>query len=62
VVVDEVELRVRERECPPYPNARGHIAEAVFAGTAIARFGRSDRPTGPGPLTVMRLDRERRPG
>jgi hypothetical protein len=59
VVVDEMELRVRERECPTYQNSRDHIAEAVFLGTSVARFHRSDRPAGPRPLTIMRLERER---
>lgn len=59
VVVDEMELRVRERECPTYQNSRDHIAEAVFLGTSIARFHRSERPAGPRPLTIMRLERER---
>jgi hypothetical protein len=60
VVVDEMELRVRERECPSYQNSRDHIAEAVFLGTSIARFHRSERPAGPRSLTIMRLDREHR--
>jgi uncharacterized protein YbjQ (UPF0145 family) len=59
VVLDEMELRVRERECPPYANSRDHIAEAIFVGTSIARFGRSRGPTGPGPLTILRLGPER---
>ena len=60
VVVDEMELRVRERECPTYQNSRDHIAEAVFLGTSVARFHKSERPAGPRPLTIMRLDREQR--
>ncbi|WP_266913789.1 heavy metal-binding domain-containing protein [Streptomyces sp. NBC_00086] len=59
LVVDEMELRVRESECPVYGNSRDLIAEAVFVGTSIARFGRSERPAGPKPLTIMRLERER---
>ncbi|MGW2269757.1 heavy metal-binding domain-containing protein [Streptomyces yangpuensis] len=59
VVVDDVELRVGESECPSYGSTRDVTAEAVFVGTSIARFGRSGRPAGAGPpLTVMRLERE----
>ncbi|CAM5612512.1 hypothetical protein SAVIM338S_05646 [Streptomyces avidinii] len=58
VVVDDVELRVRESECPAFGYARDFSAEAVFVGTSIARFGRSGRPAGPKPLTIMRLERE----
>ncbi|MEU2393525.1 hypothetical protein [Streptomyces sp. NPDC007369] len=59
VVVDEAELRVEETECPGFGYARDFSAEAVFTGTAIARFGRAERPAAPGPLTIMRLERER---
>ncbi|MFI9103814.1 heavy metal-binding domain-containing protein [Streptomyces fildesensis] len=59
VVVDGMELRVRESECFTYGNAQDHIAEAVFVGTSIARFGRAKQPAGPRPLTIMRLERER---
>ena len=57
VVVDEMDVRVREQECGQ--NGRDHIVEAVFVGTSIARFGRTRRHTGPRPLTIMRLERER---
>ncbi|MCM2427577.1 heavy metal-binding domain-containing protein [Streptomyces sp. RKAG337] len=59
VVVDGMELRVRESECFTYGNTQDHIAEAVFVGTSIARFGRAKQPAGPRPLTIMRLERER---
>ncbi|MEU6311546.1 heavy metal-binding domain-containing protein [Streptomyces sp. NPDC047014] len=60
VVVDDVELRVEEKECPAYGSTRDVTAEAVLVGTAIARFGRTGRPAGPRPpLTIMRLERER---
>ncbi|MGP3683501.1 heavy metal-binding domain-containing protein [Streptomyces sp. IBSNAI002] len=58
VVVDEMELRVSETECPAYGYARDHSAEAVLIGTSLARFGRAERPAGPRPLTIMRLERE----
>jgi uncharacterized protein YbjQ (UPF0145 family) len=60
VVVDEVELKIGERECPAYEGAKDHVAEAVFLGTSIARFERS-RPAETGrPLMIMSLDPERR--
>ncbi|MFC4891003.1 heavy metal-binding domain-containing protein [Streptomyces beijiangensis] len=59
VVVDDVELSVRESECSSFGYAHDFHAEAVFVGTSIARFRRSERPAGPGPLTIMRLERER---
>ncbi|MET9697820.1 heavy metal-binding domain-containing protein [Streptomyces sp. NPDC006529] len=58
VVLDDVELQVHESECPSFGYARDFSAEAVFVGTAIARFSRSGRPAGPRPLTIMRLERE----
>ncbi|MFK0257930.1 heavy metal-binding domain-containing protein [Streptomyces sp. NPDC090445] len=59
VVVDEVELQVREIECPTFGYARDFTAEAVFTGTTLARYGRSERSSGRRPLTIMRLERER---
>ncbi|MFD0345323.1 hypothetical protein ACFQ0M_02995 [Kitasatospora aburaviensis] len=58
VVVDDVELTVSQNECPASVGSRDVIAEAVFVGTSITRFGRSGRPAGPRPLTIMRLERE----
>ncbi|WP_051807672.1 heavy metal-binding domain-containing protein [Streptomyces sp. NRRL F-2664] len=59
VVVDDVELRVEESECPTYGSTRDLTAEAVFVGTSIARFGRSAQRSGTRPpLTIMRLERE----
>jgi len=59
VVVDEMELKIRERECPSYENQRDHIAEALFLGTSIARFDRAPKAAAPKPLTIMKLNRER---
>lgn len=58
VVVDEIDLRIGERECPSYEGQRDHTAEAVFLGTSIVRFDRSPRSTLPRPLTIMKLNRE----
>ncbi|MET8132105.1 heavy metal-binding domain-containing protein [Streptomyces sp. NPDC005251] len=60
VVVDRIELRVRESECTTtYGETRDLDAEAVFVGTSVVRFDRPRRSTGPRPLTIMRLERER---
>ncbi|MEU9234099.1 heavy metal-binding domain-containing protein [Streptomyces subrutilus] len=58
VVLDEMELSVSEIECPDAGYSVDHRAEAVLVGTSIARFGRSERSSGPRPLTLMRLERE----
>jgi len=56
VVVDEVDLRIGERECPSYEGQRDHIAEAFLLGTSVARFDRTRQSPGPKALTIMRLD------
>lgn len=59
IVVDEMQLRIAERECPSYENQRDHIAEATFLGTSVVRFARTPGHAGPKPLTIMTLNRER---
>jgi uncharacterized protein YbjQ (UPF0145 family) len=71
VVLTEMRMRVRARDCPVTTGGRDHIAEATFAGTAIASFSLSHAglpgagEPGPGrgragpPLTVMSLDPRR---
>lgn len=44
IVVDDVTLRVWERDCPTIGSTRDLSAEAVFVGTSIARFDRAERP------------------
>lgn len=56
VVVDDMQLSVRERDCSQ--GTVDHVVEAVFAGTSIVRYRRPGRRTGPRPLTIMRLERE----
>jgi uncharacterized protein YbjQ (UPF0145 family) len=61
VVIADMDLRVRERECPAQEGRRDHIIEAVNIGTAIVRFksshlGRDQRS----PLAIMSLDPQRR--
>lgn len=59
LLVSTSELTVSERECRQSDSARDHVAEAMFLGTSIARFGGSRAHRGPKPLTIMRLDRAR---
>jgi uncharacterized protein YbjQ (UPF0145 family) len=60
VVIADMEMRVRERECPVQEGRRDHIVEATTIGTAITRFSRSEqRHSGP-TLAIMSLDPQRR--
>jgi uncharacterized protein YbjQ (UPF0145 family) len=59
VVVQEMDVKVRERECPMQESRRDHIVEATIIGTAIARF-RQPRAGQPAPLAIMSLDPQRR--
>ena len=60
VVIADMQMRVRERECPVQEGRRDHIVEATTIGTAIARFARAEqRHSGP-TLAIMSLDPQRR--
>jgi uncharacterized protein YbjQ (UPF0145 family) len=58
VVLQAMDIRVGEHECPVQEGRRDHLVEATIIGTAIAHFGRprSARP----PLAIMSLDPQRR--
>jgi hypothetical protein len=58
VVLQDMEMRVGEHECPMQEGRKDHFVEATIIGTAIAHFGRprTARP----PLAVMSLDPQRR--
>ncbi|MGH3303799.1 MAG: heavy metal-binding domain-containing protein [Streptosporangiaceae bacterium] len=58
VVLQEMEMRVGEHECPIQEGRRDHVVEATIIGTAIAHFGKP-RTTRP-PLAIMSLDPQRR--
>ncbi len=62
VVIADMDLRVRERECPAMEGRRDHIVEATSIGTAIARFSSAALQGGSGQktLAVMSLDPQRR--
>lgn len=58
VVLQDMEMRVGEHECPMQEGRKDHLVEATIIGTAIAHFGKpaAARP----PLAVMSLDPQRR--
>src|SRR5271156_4399115 len=60
VVIATMDINVRERECPVQEGRRDHIVEATTIGTAIARFARTEQPSGPKTLAIMSLDPQRR--
>ena len=60
VVIADMEMRVRERECPVSEGRRDHIVEATTIGTAIARFARSEQRHSGSTLAIMSLDPQRR--
>jgi uncharacterized protein YbjQ (UPF0145 family) len=59
VVLQEMDIRVGEHECPVQEGRRDHVLEATIIGTAIARFDKRRAPTKP-PLAIMSLDPQRR--
>ncbi len=60
VVVQDMNMRVRERECPMQEGRRDHIVEATIIGTAIARFASASGREARTPLAIMSLDPQRR--
>jgi uncharacterized protein YbjQ (UPF0145 family) len=59
VVLQQMDIRVGEHECPVQEGRRDHVLEATIIGTAIAQFGRKRGPVKP-PLAIMSLDPRRR--
>lgn len=57
-VVDRMDLRIHEQECPAFEGRRDHIGEATIIGTALARFHRAPSK-GPARLAVLPLDPRR---
>ncbi len=62
VVIADMDLRVRERECPAMEGRSDHIVEATCIGTAIVKFSSAGLEGGSGTrtLAVMSLDPQRR--
>ena len=55
VVLADMHMRVRERDCPVAVGRRDHIVEVTLIGTAIVRFSSADRRRAGPTLTVMPL-------
>jgi uncharacterized protein YbjQ (UPF0145 family) len=60
VVIADMQLSVRERECPASEGRRDHIVEAVNIGTAIVRFSSHDVARAGSSLAILSLDPRRR--
>jgi uncharacterized protein YbjQ (UPF0145 family) len=60
VVIADMGIRIRERECPSQQHGRDHIAEVTIIGTAIARFARAQRHEAEPSLAILSLDPQRR--
>jgi uncharacterized protein YbjQ (UPF0145 family) len=56
VVIADMQLSVRERECPASEGRRDHIVEAVNIGTAIVRFASHDVAKAGSSLAILSLD------
>lgn len=59
VVVQHMDMRLREHECPGMQGARDRIAEVTMIGTAITRFARGTGSARPS-VAVLSLDPDRR--
>jgi uncharacterized protein YbjQ (UPF0145 family) len=59
VVIQRMEMRVGEHECPAQEGRRDHVVEATIIGTAVTHFGRRRGREAP-PLAIMSLDPQRR--
>ena len=59
VVIADMELRTRQRDCPAAVGRRDHIVEVALVGTAIASFSGAGHPAASPALAVMQLGRRR---
>jgi uncharacterized protein YbjQ (UPF0145 family) len=55
VVTADMEMRVRQRDCPEATGRHDHIVEVTFTGTAIVRFSPAGHTYAGPALTVMSL-------
>jgi uncharacterized protein YbjQ (UPF0145 family) len=60
VVIQSMDMRIGEHECPAQEGARDHLAEVTFIGTAITHFAKSTRGGERPSLAILSLDPERR--
>ena len=59
VVIADMQMRVRQSDCPVMAGRHDHVVEVTLTGTAIAGFSRAgQRRAGPA-LAVMALDQQR---
>jgi uncharacterized protein YbjQ (UPF0145 family) len=55
VVIADMRMLVRQRDCPASVGRRDHIVEITYIGTAIARFSAADQGPARPALTIMPL-------
>jgi uncharacterized protein YbjQ (UPF0145 family) len=60
VVIQRMDMRIGEHECPAQEGNRDHYAEVTIVGTAITRFTRSTRAAERPSLAILSLDPQRR--
>ena len=60
VVIESMNMRIGEHECPAQEGARDHVAEVTIIGTAITHFARSTRAAERPSLAILSLDPQRR--
>jgi uncharacterized protein YbjQ (UPF0145 family) len=60
VVIERMDMRIAEHECPAQEGARDHLAEVTIVGTAITHFIQSKRAAERPSLAILSLDPQRR--
>jgi uncharacterized protein YbjQ (UPF0145 family) len=60
VVIQRMDMRVGEHECPAQEGRRDHLVEVSIVGTAITHFARPSRAAERPSLAVLSLDPQRR--
>jgi uncharacterized protein YbjQ (UPF0145 family) len=60
VVIQDMNMRIGEHECPAQEGARDHLAEVTIIGTAITHFATSGRAAERPSLAILSLDPQRR--
>jgi uncharacterized protein YbjQ (UPF0145 family) len=60
VVIQHMDLRIGEHECPAQEGTRDHVAEVTIIGTAITHFSAARRTVERPSLAILSLDPQRR--
>jgi uncharacterized protein YbjQ (UPF0145 family) len=60
VVIQRMDMRISEQECPAQEGGRDHIVEVTIVGTAITHFAKPRRSAERPSLAVLSLDPQRR--